>query len=131
MKKTKYFSNFLLTNKIKYYILSRLTKKYILRGVAQLVARHIWDVDAAGSTPVTPTKGFPIGSPFSFFSKLKYYESNLMEVFALKSVFKIYNGKTIVYWVYKITMLATCYNLKTVAFYFVGGIIILTKELFS
>ena len=29
--------------KIKYY-----------RGVAQLVARDIWDVDAAGSNPVTP-----------------------------------------------------------------------------
>ena len=26
------------------------------RGVAQLVARDIWDVDAAGSNPVTPTK---------------------------------------------------------------------------
>lgn len=45
-----------MTNEIKWFILSRLTKKYILRGVAQLVARHIWDVDAAGSTPVTPTK---------------------------------------------------------------------------
>ena len=28
------------------------------RGVAQLVARDIWDVDAAGSNPVTPTN-FP------------------------------------------------------------------------
>ena len=27
----------------------------INRGVAQLVARDIWDVDAAGSNPVTPT----------------------------------------------------------------------------
>lgn len=26
------------------------------RGVAQLVARDIWDVEAAGSNPVTPTK---------------------------------------------------------------------------
>ena len=26
------------------------------RGVAQLVARDVWDVDAAGSNPVTPTK---------------------------------------------------------------------------
>ena len=25
------------------------------RGVAQLVARHIWDVDAVGSNPATPT----------------------------------------------------------------------------
>ena len=25
-------------------------------GVAQLVARDVWDVDAAGSNPVTPTK---------------------------------------------------------------------------
>ena len=29
------------------------------RGVAQLVARDIWDVDAAGSNPVTPTKNQP------------------------------------------------------------------------
>ena len=27
----------------------------IFRGVAQLVARDVWDVDAAGSNPVTPT----------------------------------------------------------------------------
>ena len=31
------------------------TKLDIFRGVAQLVARDIWDVDAAGSNPVTPT----------------------------------------------------------------------------
>ena len=29
------------------------------RGVAQLVARDIWDVEAAGSNPVTPTKNQP------------------------------------------------------------------------
>ena len=28
------------------------------RGVAQLVARDVWDVDAAGSNPVTPTKPY-------------------------------------------------------------------------
>ena len=28
---------------------------FTLRGVAQLVARDVWDVDAAGSNPVTPT----------------------------------------------------------------------------
>ncbi len=28
------------------------------RGVAQLVARDIWDVEAAGSNPVTPTKNY-------------------------------------------------------------------------
>ena len=31
-------------------------KNRIFRGVAQLVARDIWDVEAAGSNPVTPTK---------------------------------------------------------------------------
>ena len=39
--------------------LRKLTKNRIfftLRGVAQLVARDVWDVDAAGSNPVTPTK---------------------------------------------------------------------------
>ena len=29
---------------------------YTIRGVAQLVARHIWDVDVACSSHVTPTK---------------------------------------------------------------------------
>ena len=28
----------------------------LYRGVAQLVAREVWDFDAAGSSPVTPTK---------------------------------------------------------------------------
>ena len=31
-------------------------RKMKYRGVAQLVARDVWDVDAAGSNPVTPTK---------------------------------------------------------------------------
>ncbi len=35
------------------------------RGVAQLGARDIWDVEAAGSNPVTPTKkGTFYESPF-------------------------------------------------------------------
>ena len=29
---------------------------YLFRGVAQLVARLLWEQDAAGSSPVTPTK---------------------------------------------------------------------------
>ena len=29
---------------------------FTFRGVAQLVARDVWDVDAAGSNPVAPTK---------------------------------------------------------------------------
>ena len=32
---------------------------FTFRGVAQLVARDVWDVDAAGSNPVTPTKNQP------------------------------------------------------------------------
>ncbi len=31
-------------------------KSDTFRGVAQLVAREVWDFDAAGSSPVTPTK---------------------------------------------------------------------------
>ena len=37
---------------------------FTLRGVAQLVARDVWDVDAAGSNPVTPTKNQPKTSLF-------------------------------------------------------------------
>ena len=36
----------------------------MLRGVAQLVARDIWDVEAAGSNPVTPTTKNRITEPF-------------------------------------------------------------------
>ncbi len=32
----------------------RLVQQY--RGVAQLVARFVWDEEAAGSNPVTPTR---------------------------------------------------------------------------
>ena len=77
----------MLTNQIKYYILSRLTKKYILRGVAQLVARHIWDVDAAGSTPVTPTTAEKVPFRVPFLLCIENEESNLMEVFALRKCF--------------------------------------------
>lgn len=35
---------------------SSLSTFTIIRGVAQLVERDIWDVEAAGSNPVTPTK---------------------------------------------------------------------------
>ena len=39
------------------------TKKYY-RGVAQLGARDIWDVEAAGSNPVTPTIQPPVAREF-------------------------------------------------------------------
>lgn len=29
-------------------------------------ARVVWDHEVAGSIPVTPTKGLPIGNPFLF-----------------------------------------------------------------
>ena len=44
------------------------------RGIAQLVARDIWDVEAAGSNPVTPTK-FPLrplaSEDFSLFNAVQ------------------------------------------------------------
>ena len=40
---------------------------YCLRGVAQLVARDIWDVEAAGSNPVTPTNASGANVPEAFF----------------------------------------------------------------
>ena len=46
------FSCSVLTNRFSCIIINRL----IYRGVAQLVAREVWDFDAAGSNPVTPTK---------------------------------------------------------------------------
>ena len=38
----------------------------ILRDVAQLVARLVWDQDVAGSNPVIPTKKAPFGVLFSW-----------------------------------------------------------------
>ena len=37
-------------------IIRALRKRNIVRGVAQMVARHVRDVEAAGSNPVTPIK---------------------------------------------------------------------------
>ncbi len=37
----------------------------IFRGVAQLVAREVWDFDAAGSNPVAPTNNTKIVRPLS------------------------------------------------------------------
>ena len=52
------------------------------RGVAQLVARDVWDVDAAGSNPVTPTKNQPKTSLFRLvfgcflyiFHKIRFFQ---------------------------------------------------------
>ena len=40
--------------------------------MAQLVARDVWDVDAAGSNPVTPTKIGSDGEYLSLPRKTKY-----------------------------------------------------------
>lgn len=43
-----------LTKNVFYRIIIKVL--FILRGVAQLVARQFWELDVAGSSPVTPTK---------------------------------------------------------------------------
>ena len=59
---TPCFSDVLLSRKFDQKLLlttclpTTTTKFNNYRGVAQLVARDIWDVEAAGSNPVTPTK---------------------------------------------------------------------------
>ena len=45
----------------------------VLRGVAQMGARVVWDHEVAGSIPVTPTK---IGYNLSFF--LHFYKGDLI-----------------------------------------------------
>ncbi len=55
------------------------TKAQIKRGVAQLVARDVWDVDAAGSNPVTPTKfgfGKQFPKPFSLLSPTQFLRAD-------------------------------------------------------
>ena len=52
---------------------------FTLRGVAQLVARDVWDVDAAGSNPVTPTKigfGKQFPKPFSLPSATQFLRAD-------------------------------------------------------
>ena len=63
------------------------------RGVAQLVARDIWDVDAAGSNPVTPTtiltesRGF--ASTFGqFLCVFKYYDATFGKSIFLRPLIK-------------------------------------------
>ena len=46
--------------------------------MAQLVARDIWDVDAAGSNPVTPTKNQP---KMRFFAPLSADFLLMLDVF--------------------------------------------------
>ena len=41
--------------KRSFLILISVTIQYVFRGVAQLVARQFWELDAAGSSPVTST----------------------------------------------------------------------------
>lgn len=41
-----------LTKSVFYRIIIKVL--FILRGVAQLVARQFWELDVAGSSPVTP-----------------------------------------------------------------------------
>ena len=53
------------------------------RGVAQLVARDVWDVDAAGSNPVTPMKNQPerrqhVPLSADFFRIAKIFFKNLL-----------------------------------------------------
>ncbi len=68
-----------------YYLVDKYHKLWYTtwhRGVAQLVARLVWDQDAAGSNPVTPTKKHSILYIyfvqiavffFRFIQKMSYY----------------------------------------------------------
>ena len=62
------------------YFFNRI--KITHRGVAQLVARDVWDVDAAGSNPVTPT----ISSVHNGF------ELWTLDFFAISSFFVMYGA---------------------------------------
>ena len=48
--------------------------------MAQLVARDVWDVDAAGSNPVTPTKNQPKTSLLDLFSANFYIFSTKLAI---------------------------------------------------
>ena len=62
-----------LTNILVYSILTKyliLDSNRIRRGVAQMVARLVWDQDAAGSNPVTSTNSLSLDAiyvPAQFF----------------------------------------------------------------
>ena len=57
------------------------------RGVAQLGARDIWDVEAAGSNPVTPTirSVLIVNGLVNGKNTLFYYSSNLFIIITLKA----------------------------------------------
>ena len=56
LKFWSYFSKLLAFLGEMWYIKKVLNLHIISRGVAQLVARVVWDHEVTGSTPATPTK---------------------------------------------------------------------------
>ena len=70
---------------------------FTLRGVAQLVARDVWDVDAAGSNPVTPTKNQPKTSYFDLFSAVFLYIFHKIGYFQLTTCSPVFLA---FYWIF-------------------------------
>ena len=70
---------------------------FTLRGVAQLVARDVWDVDAAGSNPVTPTKNQPKTSYFDLFSAVFLYIFHKIGCFQLTTCLPDFGA---FYWIF-------------------------------
>ena len=66
-----------------------MSKKCKYRDVAQMVARHVRDVDAAGSTPVISTTAEKVPFRVPFLLCIENEESNLMEVCASRKRYSI------------------------------------------
>ena len=49
-----------------------------------MVARQFWELDAAGSSPVTPTKKTPVAMATGFFSLVNEKDLNLKKAYDVK-----------------------------------------------
>ena len=67
------------------------------RGLAQLVARRVWDAEAAGSSPVTPTMVYVTTLSGRFYSVQDWLKPHVKFTLFFRPFLPSFNDKTRVY----------------------------------